>query len=101
VQQWLATGEADAAHSKTPYRDVHQPLELRAAQQLRAWNPWNTFCGHAVLAAQIAPIGQRDSQISRHAAMLIDQFRGRWPQGGAAALRDTQRYRWHDGPPQD
>ena len=54
-------------------RDPHQPDDLVVGQQLRLGQPVEALGRHAVGAAQVAPVGQRDAQVACHPAEPVDQ----------------------------
>ena len=61
--------------SRTPIAasSAHQPLDLLEAQHLRALQPRQPLGGHAVLAAEVAAVGDRHAQVLDAPAVAVDQ----------------------------
>ena len=72
ADQRLAAGQADLADCHRRHqRD--QPLDLLEAQDLVALEPRQPLGGHAVLAAEVAAVGDRHAQIADPAAVPVDK----------------------------
>ena len=55
----LAPGQPNITHAhRAQY--PHEPGDLLESQHLRAFEPWEALRRHAVLAAEVAPIGHGD-----------------------------------------
>jgi hypothetical protein len=72
AQQRLAAGEA---HLVDAERDehVHQPLDLLEMQDVLARQPGVLRLGHAVAAAEVAPVGDRETQVAQRAGVAVEQ----------------------------
>ena len=77
TQQRLAAGEPDLADAELLHADAHQPDDLVVGERLLGRQPVEALGGHAVVAAQVAPVGQRDAQVGGHASVAVGQPRGR------------------------
>ncbi len=65
AHQRLAAGQAHVARRPSPTKQPHQPLDLLEAEDLGALEPRQAVGGHAVLAAEVAAVGDGDAQIAR------------------------------------
>ena len=63
AQQRLAAGEPDSGDAQPVHRDPIRPQDLLVGEQLVGRQPVEPFGRHAVGAAQVAPVGQRDPQV--------------------------------------
>jgi hypothetical protein len=73
----LATGEADPAHAVALDEDPREALDLLERHHLRARQPLHPLLGHAVGAAEVAAVGDRDPQVLDHPTEGVDQWRVR------------------------
>jgi hypothetical protein len=71
--QGLAAGQAKVGHAHARHHS-HQPLDLLEAQDLVAVEPGQAVGRHAVLAAEVAAIGDRDAQVGDLPAVAIDEW---------------------------
>jgi hypothetical protein len=74
AQQRLAAGEPDGAHAHRG-EDPDQPDQLVVGEQLRLGQPVEALRRHAVGAAQVAAVGQRQAQVRVDPAEAVDQRR--------------------------
>lgn len=74
AHQRLAAGQAQFAHAEA-HEGAAQPLQLLDRQDLRLRQEGHVF-GHAIDAAEIAPVGHRDAQIGYRPGERVDQRRG-------------------------
>lgn len=79
AQQRLTAGEADLRDAQGAHGYVDQADDLVVAEQVGLGQPLQTLLGHAVRAAQIAPVGQRDPQVGGHSAVGVDEHVGPLP----------------------
>ncbi len=70
----LAAGEADAVEPEALDADAGEPLDLLEREDLAARHPLHPFFRHAVRAAEVAAVGDRDPQVAHDAAERIDQI---------------------------
>ena len=70
----LTAGEADPPNAVPLHEHAGEPLDLLERHHLRARQPLHPFLGHAVGAAEVAPIGDRDAQVLDDAPERIDQL---------------------------
>jgi hypothetical protein len=68
----LAAGQAQVGHAH-PGHDPHEPLDLLEAEDLVALEPGQPVGGHAVLAAEVAAVGDRHAQVGDLAAVAVDE----------------------------
>ena len=68
----LAAGEA---HVRDAHRheQAHEPLDLLEGEDLGPVEPRQALGGHAVLAAEVAAVGDRDPQVADQAAVAVAQ----------------------------
>ena len=72
------------------HRDPDEPHHLVVGELLLARQPGEALLGHAVGAAQIAPVGQRDPQVGGHPPEAVGQpERGQADRGPALAGPST------------
>ncbi len=103
AQQRFSAGEADLPDAQPLHRDGDHPHQLVVGEQLVGGLPGQALRGHAVRAAQIAPVGQRHAQVRRPASVPIDQERRLAPvtrvdrrgRAGSTHAWDTQGNRGH------
>ena len=69
----LAAGQPHVADAHLR-EQAHDALELLEGQDLVAVEPGQALGGHAVLAAEVAAIGDRDAHIADRAAVPVDQL---------------------------
>ena len=74
TQEWLTAGKSNGFDSQQFNSDPNQTIDLVVAQRLRVRHPFETFGRHAVLAAQIAAIGERDAQVRGDAAIVVSEL---------------------------
>jgi hypothetical protein len=72
----LTAGEPDLVDTQPGDRDVDQPHDLGVGQHVVGGEPLEAFRGHAVLAAQVAPVSERHPEIGRLAAVTVHQSLG-------------------------
>src|SRR6185437_13225543 len=77
ADQWLAAGEPHVAHAHLR-KQRHQPRDLLEGEDLRALEPRQALGGHAVLAAEVAAVGDRHPEVPDVAAMAVAQLPARW-----------------------
>ena len=75
AEQGLAAGEPQLVHAQVADGDGDQPDELGVGELLGAGHPGQALGGHAVGAAQVAAVGQRDPQVRGDPAEAVDQPR--------------------------
>ncbi len=73
AQQWLSAGEPDLADAELLDTDADQADDLVVGEGLLGGQPVQALGGHAVAAAEIAAIGQRDAQVGGHAPIAVGQ----------------------------
>ena len=71
AQQRLAAGEAHLGDAEPLDRDADQPDDLVVGEQLVVGQPVQALGRHAVRAAQVAAVGQRDPQVGRDPAEAV------------------------------
>src|SRR5215218_10101090 len=69
----LATGQADAVDGEALHEHPGQPLDLLEVEQLVAREPAHPFLGHAVGAAEVAAVGDRDAKVTYGAPEGVDE----------------------------
>ena len=89
----LATGEAQAVDLEALDEDPGQPLDLLERQHLAARQPQHALLGHAVGAAEVAAVGDRDAQVADGAPEGIDEIHARSGYRRAASWRRSRRAR--------
>ena len=88
AEQRLAAGEPDLADAEALHGDRDQPDDLVVGEHLGVGQPVEALGRHAVGAAQVAPVGQRDPQVGRHAAVRVGRVAAcHSPSLGAAGAR--------------
>jgi len=91
AQQRLAAGQADLLHT-VRHEDARQPGDLLEAQQAGLWQehvvPVEHLLGHAVAAAEVAAVGDRDAQVAQRPAQAVGQ-----QAGGGDRQRGNGRHR--------
>ena len=93
TQQRLPAGEPDLADAELLHADPHEARDLVVGEHLDLGQPVQALGGHAVAAAQVAAVGQRDAQIGRDAAVPVDQSAGAGDRIRTAQHRVGQRAR--------
>ncbi|GAA3239725.1 hypothetical protein GCM10020256_61080 [Streptomyces thermocoprophilus] len=81
-QEGFAAGEADLGDAECADGDVDQADDLVVRQQVGLGQPLQALFGHAVGAAQVAAVGQRDPQVGGHSAVGVDEHVGPLPRLG-------------------
>ena len=105
-QQRLAAGEAERADAESGGH-LGDLDDLVGGEDARAGEPFVALLGHAIGAAQLAAVGERDAQITMHTAMRVDEtateglLAGRLRRrcGVRRAHTDHDRYGRHGAPP--
>jgi hypothetical protein len=69
----LATGDADRLEAEALHADPDDPGLFLIGEQLVALEPGHAFLGHAVGAAEIAPVGDRHPEVGNAASEGVDQ----------------------------
>ena len=69
----LAAGEPHLPDAEPLHADRDQPHDLVVGQRLLGGQPVEALGRHAVVASQVAPVGQRDPQVRGHAAEAVRQ----------------------------
>ena len=72
-QERLAAGQPDGLDAETPNRETREPNDLVVGQQLRRRQPFQTLGWHAVGAAQVALVGERNAQVGMHPSETVHQ----------------------------
>lgn len=72
-QGWLAAGEPQAGEPEALDAHPGHPLQLLEAEQVLPGQPPHPLLGHAVGAAEVAPVGHRDAQVADGAPVGVDQ----------------------------
>ena len=72
----LAAGEADAVDVEALHEDPGQALDLLEGEQVLPGQPRHALGRHAVRAAEVAPVGDRDPQVADGTAEGVDQVVG-------------------------
>src|SRR3989442_14484040 len=97
-QQRLTTREADLVHAELD-EDVDEAADLLEVEDLLSRQPDVLLFGHAVAAAQVAPIGDRDPEVSERTLARVAEPGGHFGQavpasaGSAASARPPSRPR--------
>ena len=87
AQQRLAAGQAHLVHAEVE-EHVGQRGDLAEVQDVLAREPDVLLLRHAVAAAEVAAIGDRDAQVAQHAAARVeDGGHQAAPAGTASAAR--------------
>jgi hypothetical protein len=92
-QQRLTAREAHLPHAEVARPDAHEPLDLGELQRLPVGREGEALGRHAVGAAQVAAVGERDAEVGRAAAEGVEERRIVGP-GGARSGGGT-RHRRH------
>jgi hypothetical protein len=94
AQQGLAAGQADLAHA-VRHEQARQPRDLLEAQQVVvrevAVVAVEHFLGHAVAAAEVAPVGHADAQVAQGPPAQVRQLAAR--RSGHAAAHGGRQHR--------
>ena len=93
AQKRLAAGEPHLTDAELFHPDGDEPHDFVVAENLVLRQPVQTFGRHAVGAAKIAPVGQRDPQIGGHSAVRIGENARRERQGGHRFSLGAVRHR--------
>ena len=72
----LSPGEAHLVDPEVLHGDPDQPDDLVVGEHLLARQPVQALGGHAVAAAQVAPVRQRDPQVRRDATEAVGEGAG-------------------------
>src|SRR5258708_7788580 len=75
-QQWLAPCKADVFYTER-CEHLHQARDFLEGQQFLARKPDVFLLRHAVVAAQVAPVGDRNTQAAQRTAQLVGK-RAAW-----------------------
>lgn len=86
VRQWRRACEPDLVHPRS-HEEARQAQDLLCGKQLAAWRQLHALGWHAVLAAQIAALGQRDAEVGVPPPKRVHQHRVHCPGRAAAARR--------------
>ena len=70
----FTAGQSDAADAVALHEDPGESFDLLERHDLRTWQPLHALLRHAVGAAEVAAIGDRDPQVLDDAAERIDQL---------------------------
>ena len=70
AEQRLAAGEPDLVDAE-PDEHVDQPLDFLELQDVLARQPHVILLGHAVAAAQVAAVGDREAQVAQRPMELV------------------------------
>jgi hypothetical protein len=84
-QQRLAAGEPHLGDAEPGDTDPYQPHDLIVGERFGPREPVQALGGHAVGAAQVAPVGEGDPEIGRDPAVGVSQHPGitSWYEQGA------------------
>ncbi len=69
----LAAGEANRPHTGLLDQDAGHPLDLLVGENAASLHPVHSLLGHAICAAEVAAIRDRDSKIGVHPTEGVDQ----------------------------
>src|SRR5205823_7122139 len=72
-QEWLAAGEPHFLDPELADGDPDQADNLPVREDVVPGHPVETLLRHAVGTAEVAPVSERDPQISGHATEAVDQ----------------------------
>ena len=95
--QRLAAGDPHRLEAVALHAHPHDPGLLLIREQLVAGQPLHALLGHAVGAAEIAAVGDRDPEVGDPAPEAVDEGAGpsartalrtgaRWPRGGLSGV---------------
>ena len=88
----LAAGEADAVEAEALDAHLRDPGQLLVGEQLVAGEPRHPLRRHAVRAAEVAAVGDRDAQVAVDPAEAVDEVgRGRGGAGNAGIVAGHRR----------
>ena len=73
AHQRLATGKADLLNAQLSNRNIGKARDLLGGEQILLGKPLQTIRRHAINATKITFIGQRDTQIRRHATPTVQE----------------------------
>ena len=73
----FSAGDADRPHAVPPHEDACEASDLLEAKEVVSLQPLQALGGHAVDAAKVAAIGDRDPEIVGNTAVGVPQ-RSRW-----------------------
>ena len=73
AQEGFPTREADLADPEPLDADAHEAHDLVVRQGFLGGQPVQAFGGHAVGTAQVAAVGERDTQVSGHTPEGVDE----------------------------
>ena len=73
AHQRLTTGKADFLHAQLSNRNIGKARNLLGGEQIILRKPLQTIRRHAINATKITFIGQRDTQIRRHATPTVQE----------------------------
>ena len=71
AQQRLAAGEPHLVDAERQEL-IDQPLDFLEVQEVLARQPEVVFLGHAVLAAQVAPVGHRQPEVPERPLVRVE-----------------------------
>ena len=74
AHQGLTARQTDALEAESLHAHLGESLDLLEAQDLRSRQPRHAFGWHAVLAAEVAPVGDGDAQVTHDPAERIDEI---------------------------
>src|SRR5439155_19826026 len=72
AEEWLTARQSQSVGAKRQ-KHVHQRADLLEMQQVLAREPGVVFLRHAVLAAQVASIGDRQPKVAQRTSKSIEQ----------------------------
>ena len=75
AQQRLATGQPDLVHAEGR-EDVDERLDLLEVQDVLARQPHVVRLRHAVAAAQVAPVGDREPEVPQRSLVPVEDHSG-------------------------
>ena len=78
VGHWRRACEPDLVHPRG-HEEARQAQDLLRSEQLAAWRQLHALGWHAVLAAQIAALGQRDAEVGMPPPKRVHQHRVHCP----------------------
>ena len=97
AHQRLATGEPDGGDPEGSGHPCH-PDDLVEREQGRPGQERHAFLGHAVDAAQVAPVGDRDAQVVVDPSVGVDQWPRQWAWPRARGPGPAAGPRWRQAP---
>ena len=79
-RSWRTSGSPPVSRMRSDAEgaeDVGEPADLLELEQVRARQPDVLLLGHAVVAAQVAPVRHREAQVAERAAEAVREGHGR------------------------